>query len=871
MALKNTSLKQKVLITLVAAGLIPLLVIGVLSGYLATNALQKQAFNQLITVRDSQKQQIENYFQNISDQIETFSDNRMIVDAVKSFRFAYKLLPNELDLETNLDDYRQKLSEYYRGDFATEYRKRTGQSIDTLPLMPQDGTQIALQYQYIAANSHPLGEKHRLDSANDGTTYAELHARYHPVIRNYLEKFGYYDIFLVDPDSGKIIYSVFKELDYTTSLTTGPYKDTNFARAFRQALAGDVGTTFLQDFAAYTPSYEAAASFIASPIHDQEQLVGVLVFQMPVDRINAIMGIRSGLGASGQSYLLGQDGLMRSQSPLQEANTILAQRIESDSAQAVIDGDTGYRVIAQPSGNTVLSAYAPVAIKGVRWGLLAEKDENEAFAAVSTLLWSMLAIAVVTAVLVVWLALGFARGVYRQLGGDPSQIEQVARSIADGDLQQFSRANRTSQPIGVYASMLKMRDNLTTSIEQDVQRIVDAARAGDLGQRVELDDKQGFYRQLAVGINDLVEVCENIVNDTLRVFEALSRGSLDETYDNDYRGSFERVKDNANATIATLRQVIEGDIQGMVDAAIEGNLSQRIDLDNKQGFFADISQGMNQLVGSVERIFADASTAIDELAKGNLDQAIGNSYQGDFEILKGNINASIQQLDGIVTSLRHSGDSIGVSSSEVNDGAANLSARTEQQASALEQTAASMEQLTGTVKHTADNSAEAETVASDARSAAIKGGNVMQEATAAMEEINQSSQQIAEIIGVIDEIAFQTNLLALNASVEAARAGEQGKGFAVVATEVRNLAGRSATAAKEIKELINDSVAKVANGVELVRESSNSLDEIVDRIGRVGTIIQEIASASNEQAAGIEQVNQAEVLRGRDVDEWPVG
>ena len=302
---------------------------------------------------------------------------------------------------------------------------------------------------------------------------------------------------------------------------------------------------------------------------------------------------------------------------------------------------------------------------------------------------------------------------------------------------------------------------------------------------------------------------------------------------------------------------IEKEIEAIVDGVKAGKLNSRIEMADKDGFFEKLSAGINELIDVIDNVFADVSGTMQSLATGDLTDRIDREYQGVYLDCKNNINASIDKIGEIVGQINESAEFINNSSQEIASGNNNLSQRAEQQAASLEETASSMEQLTSTVKNNADNAQLANQVATTARQLAEKGGDVVTSAVSAMQEINESSIKIAEIIGVIDEIAFQTNLLALNASVEAARAGEQGRGFSVVATEVRNLAQRSATAAKESKDLIQTSVQKVRSGTELVNETGKSLNEIVVGVKKVGDIVAEIAAASAEQSQGIEQVNQA--------------
>lgn len=302
---------------------------------------------------------------------------------------------------------------------------------------------------------------------------------------------------------------------------------------------------------------------------------------------------------------------------------------------------------------------------------------------------------------------------------------------------------------------------------------------------------------------------------------------------------------------------VEQEIEEIVNSVKMGQLNKRLSLVDKQGFFAKLSEGINELTDVIERVFKDIGSSMESMAEGDLTNRITRDYQGVYLTCKEDINASIDRLSEIFAQVNTSARFINNSSQEIASGNNHLSQRAEEQAASLEQTAVSMEHLTDTVKNNSENAQQANLVASNARELAEKGGTVVNAAIAAMQEINESSNRIADIIGVIDEIAFQTNLLALNASVEAARAGEQGRGFSVVATEVRNLAQRSATAARESKKLIQNSVQKVRAGSEFVNQTGTALHEIVMSVKKVGDIVAGIADASIDQSVGIAQVNQA--------------
>jgi methyl-accepting chemotaxis protein len=307
----------------------------------------------------------------------------------------------------------------------------------------------------------------------------------------------------------------------------------------------------------------------------------------------------------------------------------------------------------------------------------------------------------------------------------------------------------------------------------------------------------------------------------------------------------------------TSEVAVENEVTGIVDAAARGDFSRRIDAAGKDGFFASLSQGINRVLDTTSVGISDVKAVLGAIAQGDLTARIENQYEGVFAEIKDSTSATVATLANIVRGIRQGTEAINTASAEIAAGNTDLSRRTEEQASSLEQTASSMEELTSTVRQNADNARQANQLAAGASEVARKGGEVVSEVVRTMEGISESSRKIVDIIAVIDGIAFQTNILALNAAVEAARAGEQGRGFAVVATEVRNLAQRSAAAAKEIKELISDSVGKVDVGGKLVEQAGRTMEEIVVAVKRVADIMGEITAASQEQSEGIEQVNRA--------------
>ena len=458
--------------------------------------------------------------------------------------------------------------------------------------------------------------------------------------------------------------------------------------------------------------------------------------------------------------------------------------------------------------------------------------------------------------LVLGLLIGYliSKGLLKQLGAEPDEAAESVHKIAKGDLS-IDIAIKPGDTTSLLYSLKTMQDSLRL-IVSEIQSIVQNAVQGDFSKKMEMSGKAGYTATLSELLNQLSNVTEDGLKDISRVAQALANGDLTQKIDKDYPGLFGQTSQGVNLTVTALNEIV-ADIQFIALSAGQGDFSSKLDLSDKVGYNRTLCELMNQLADVTENGLMDIIRVAKALADGDLTQTIYKDYPGLFDMTKQGINTTVENLKRLVTEIKTAVDAINTASKEIAAGNADLSQRTEMQASSLEETASSMEELTSTVKQNAENARQANQLAIGASDIAGKGGAVVGQVVTTMESINVSSHKIVDIISVIDGIAFQTNILALNAAVEAARAGEQGRGFAVVAGEVRNLAQRSAAAAKEIKALIGDSVEKVGGGSRLVAQAGNTMEEIVSSIRRVTDIMSEITAASSEQSQGIEQVNTA--------------
>jgi methyl-accepting chemotaxis protein len=490
----SLSISSRTLALLVTVGVTASAVTAWTSWQIARNSLLERAFDALVTVREVKSEQIQDYFATIADQALSLSESEMVVNALRGFSRACATLTTELPAQQETE-----LRLFYEREVLPRLQSKATGPTTLDGLVPDDRLARLLQHRFLAASPFGMGAKHQLDDPSDGTEYGSVHRRYHPLFRRFIERFGYYDLFLVEATSGRIVYSVYKEIDFATSLDRGPYRETNLAEAVRAARDSDARDFLrLVDYESYLPSYGARASFIASPIFDGDELIGVLAFQMPLDRIDGIMTNKRewsdvGLGESGECYLVGEDYTLRSESRFLiedregylsgiraaglPANTIDAistlgsavglQEVRTQGVARARAGEVGSGIFTDYRGIRVLSAFKPLSISNVRWTLLSEIDEAEALAPVDRLRNSILVWVALIFAAVLGIAFAFARSLVRPI----EKLSRVATEVAGGNLDAQVAIDRSDEIGALARSFDEMRRSLQKLVQQQAHAI----------------------------------------------------------------------------------------------------------------------------------------------------------------------------------------------------------------------------------------------------------------------------------------------------------------------------------------------------------------------------------------------------------------
>lgn len=743
----TTSLKQKLLAVMFIIGFVSVSLIAFLGFTSGKNAVATLAESQLTMARDLRKEFLISYYANVANSVITLSQDTEVIRAMENFAFAFKKLPDES--KANFDALKSE-NKKLLSDFMAKVNEDTGLNYNSNDFDTEDPSAIVLRNLYITNSPFSQGEKHKLNSASDGSTYSKFHAKFQPYMKLRIERYKYYDIFLIN-NSGEIVYTYFKELDYATNLNSPGMRETGIGILYQELKNSEDKSKILNSkFTLYAPSLGAPAQFMGTPIYNGNQRVGTLIIQISIEEINnALTGNRKwkelGLGDTGEIYIVGSDRLMRSDSRsvienpsafvqlLRDLNfdeakikriekfksTILLMEVKSDSVLKALNNETGFQISKDYRGVEVLSAYTPVTVLSSKWAVIAEIDAEEAFASSKTLLRNIIIAGSVLILVIILFSYVFANSVIRPIRSFVEATREIANEVRNGKL----------------------------------------------------------------------------------------------------------------------------------DARME---TKGIPVD-----FQDIPPGINGILEAMTAPVQEASNVIVEMEKGNLTQKVNGDYKGEHGDIKNALNNTLDSFNEILNGLAKAVDEMENGANQISDASQSLAQGATEQAASVEEISAAVTQLTSQTRSSAENAKKASDLSARTLDGSKKGREMMNELWTAMIQIKSGADNISKIIKAIDEIAFQTNLLSLNAAVEAARAGRHGKGFAVVAAEVKILSDRSAKAARETAEMIQESINRTAQGANLAEKTVAAFSEISDSVDNVAKLMREVATASEEQTLALAEVEKS--------------
>lgn len=952
---------QKLMLCFLALGVLPALTIGLFSLQEASKGLENLAFQQLQSVREIKKAQLEkyfsdrqhdmdalvevgstlrqqalekltaisevkkrtvqNYFKNITSQIQTFSDNQILREAMVNFNDRVPTFRSMNNLtDSQMQSIREELKSYYNDRFVMTYEAINDgmmlsgfdAAIDKL-----DDDALALQYYYILQNPNSAGSREDLDAANDFSSYTYAHQYVHPTIRGFKKKFGFADAFLINKE-GRIVYSSNKKLDYGTSLLTGPYAESGLAEAFTNATEnGQLGYVAFSDFATYLPSYDAPAMFVATPMYNGDELSGVFALQVNSNLLNLTMSERTGLGNTGEVYLVGEDHLMRSDSSSDPNLAIDASlkrpstgKANSEAIEAALNGDDGSGVVVNYLGKPVLSSWTRIKVGDFYWAMLADIDVTEALSPIDenwTAFYQKYAeiygyedlLLINPDGYIFYTAQNGAESGLNILTGEfkgthlANLVGKVINSKepAIADFKPYAASD--NQPAAFMAQPFVHNDTVEMVFVirlplEGINQIVGIREGmGESGQSYLVgpdmlmrSDSFKDPEQRSVAASFAGDVANNGV-DTVAVREAMA-GGTDTKIMNNYAGesvlSAYTPISFGGLTWALLAEVDESEA-----FATRESLQILIFVVLGISIIVIVVMGIT-LARQISRPLNNAAKLAEQVSSGDLTTNINVDREDEI----GDLQRALKQMtDGLRTMV----SDIGYSADQQASAAEELSSITEQtrrhvleQNENTELVATAITEMSATVHEVSLNTTEASQAAQEANAEVSNGNNEVSSAIAAirtfaeeveamatnMRSVEERAENIGGIVDVINGIADQTNLLALNAAIEAARAGDQGRGFAVVADEVRSLAQSTQDSTKQIEQMIQQlqegaraSGAAMNRGREQMdlvvtqaESTGNALELINSSVDRISAMNLQIATASDEQAKVAEDVTR---------------
>ena len=664
---KVFSIKLKVT-TLVIIGMVVLAtVISYVSIANSKESLYKAKFEQLKSIKSAKRDEISNYLEYIKSLLISLESQKGTKDAFVAFRDGFYRLNRDLKLD--IKNIKEKLVT----NFEVEYLNRVNYDVlgceqrkPTAVYLPKDVNGLIAQYLFIVKNDAPVGNKNEMIyNPKYKSAYMTAHKRYHSSFNTFLESFELYDIFMIDL-KGNVIYTNFKEKDFATNLNSGVYSNTGLAKAYKKALTISEGEVAYDDFKPYEPSYNLPAAFISAPIFVNGKKEGVLIFQMPIDRINSIMRFEdrfkeAGLGESGECYLVGEDFKMRNNSRFQKSikdkivqklgTTIGIWRVETKSTKAVMSGKkSGKWTIPDYRGVMVLSVFDTIDVYGsTKWAIIAEIDEEEALQPAEELKRVILIVAVGFFIFAVAMIVFFInRAVVKPV--DKFQVgllnffaflNNETTDVKEIDIDSKDEFGIMANAVNENIKIVKMNK---IEFSKSMDKIKSAIKDGKLNERFDTKNLRADYEDIAKFINSLLDEVERVFSDTIYGLKALQNGEFDKRITAEYRGDFNTVKEAVNTTAKKLQDVIDEVRKTMAEIS-SGDFSAKIEKEFT-GDLKEIKSSINSVAQKLQQLLQNYLIANEEIKKGNIKTRVDSSgFENDYLRLVNVVNETLKTVE----------------------------------------------------------------------------------------------------------------------------------------------------------------------------------------------------------------------------------